>query len=61
MFGPASPCDGTCRIELASGWCTGCNRTLAEIADWPMLSNKEKRAVLAAVEQRKLAEGEAGS
>lgn len=47
MFSPASPCDGTCRIEQASGWCLGCNRTLAEIADWPMLSNREKRAVLA--------------
>ncbi len=55
MFGPASPCDGTCRIDSASGWCTGCNRTLAEIADWPMLSNKEKRAVLAVLDRRKLA------
>ena len=53
MFTPASPCDGTCRIEPASGWCLGCNRTLAEIADWPMLSNREKRAVLAVLERRR--------
>ncbi|HVR90133.1 MAG TPA: DUF1289 domain-containing protein [Novosphingobium sp.] len=57
MFTPASPCDGICRIDLESGWCLGCQRTLGEIADWPMLSNKEKRAVLAAVEQRRQADG----
>ena len=53
MHAPESPCDGTCRIDPASGWCTGCLRTLAEIADWPMLSNKEKRAVLAQLAARK--------
>ena len=53
MFSPASPCDGTCRIDATTGWCTGCNRTLAEIADWPMLSNKQKRAVLAVLEGRR--------
>lgn len=60
MFTPASPCDGVCRIDPASGWCVGCQRTLGEIADWPMLSNREKRAVLAALEQRRQAGGDAG-
>lgn len=49
---PASPCTGVCRIEPASGLCTGCKRTLTEIADWPMLTNTEKRAVLRALDQR---------
>jgi predicted Fe-S protein YdhL (DUF1289 family) len=49
---PASPCTGVCRIEQTSGLCTGCKRTLTEIADWPMLGNAEKRAMLRALEQR---------
>jgi predicted Fe-S protein YdhL (DUF1289 family) len=36
-----------------TGWCQGCKRTLGEIADWPMLSNAEKRAVLRRLEERK--------
>ncbi|MDE8653811.1 DUF1289 domain-containing protein [Novosphingobium sp. H3SJ31-1] len=41
-----SPCTGVCRIDEATGWCRGCRRTLKEIADWPMLAPREKRAVL---------------
>lgn len=37
-----SPCTGVCRIEPATGWCAGCARSLDEIADWPMLSSREK-------------------
>jgi predicted Fe-S protein YdhL (DUF1289 family) len=47
-----SPCDGTCRIDPASGWCQGCKRTLGEIADWPILSNPEKRKLLRELEER---------
>ncbi|MDE2404277.1 MAG: DUF1289 domain-containing protein [Sphingomonadales bacterium] len=47
MNAPASPCTGVCRIDPGTRWCLGCRRTLGEIADWPMLSNAEKRAVLA--------------
>jgi uncharacterized protein len=47
-----SPCTGVCRIEPDSGLCGGCKRTLTEIADWPMLANAEKRAVLRALEER---------
>jgi uncharacterized protein len=49
---PPSPCDGTCRLDSATGWCMGCKRTLHEIADWPMLSPKEKRAVLVRLRNR---------
>jgi len=44
---PPSPCNGICRIAPHTGWCEGCRRTLAEIADWSMLDNAGKRAVLA--------------
>jgi predicted Fe-S protein YdhL (DUF1289 family) len=49
---PASPCTGVCRIDPATGLCLGCKRTLEEIADWPMLDNAEKRAVLRRIEGR---------
>jgi predicted Fe-S protein YdhL (DUF1289 family) len=48
-----SPCNGVCRIDAITGWCRGCQRTLEEIADWPMLRVDEKRAVLAALERRR--------
>ncbi len=47
-----SPCNQVCRIDPATEWCLGCKRTLTEIADWPMLSNAGKRAVLRALEER---------
>jgi predicted Fe-S protein YdhL (DUF1289 family) len=50
---PPSPCDGTCRLDNVTGWCLGCKRTLGEIADWPMLSPKEKRGILAGLERRR--------
>jgi len=53
MRDPPSPCDSTCRIDTATGWCLGCMRTLREIADWPMLAAAEKRALLAALPRRK--------
>jgi predicted Fe-S protein YdhL (DUF1289 family) len=46
MRQPPSPCVGICRIEAATGWCQGCWRTLNEIADWPILSVREKDALL---------------
>jgi predicted Fe-S protein YdhL (DUF1289 family) len=47
-----SPCTGVCRIDPKGELCLGCKRTLDEIADWPILSNAEKRAVLKALEER---------
>jgi predicted Fe-S protein YdhL (DUF1289 family) len=49
---PPSPCIGICRIEPATGWCRGCLRTLDEIADWPMLSVREKDALLLRLAER---------
>ena len=52
MREPPSPCTRVCRIDERTGWCLGCRRTLAEIADWPMLSASEKQALLAQLERR---------
>jgi hypothetical protein len=52
MREPPSPCNRICRIDPRTGWCLGCRRTLAEIADWPMLSASEKRALLDALAER---------
>ena len=49
---PPSPCISVCRIDTATGWCTGCKRTLTEIADWPMLDAAAKRALLGALQGR---------
>jgi len=49
---PPSPCTGVCRIEPASGLCGGCARTLQEIADWPMLTVREKDALLLRLAER---------
>lgn len=46
MRAPPSPCNRVCRIDGRTGWCLGCARTLEEIADWPMLSPAEQRAML---------------
>lgn len=53
MFDPPSPCINVYRVDRAKGWCTGCRRTLAEIAHWPTLSPRERRAVIQRVARRK--------
>jgi predicted Fe-S protein YdhL (DUF1289 family) len=37
----------------ATGLCRGCYRTLDEIARWSVMSDREKTAVVAQLEQRK--------
>ncbi len=54
MHRPISPCISICRIDPATGWCTGCKRTLNEIADWPMLSPQGQRAILRRLEEREV-------
>ena len=50
----ASPCNSVCRIDVRSGWCEGCLRTLAEIAGWATMPDDEKRAVWDALAQRRI-------
>lgn len=49
----ASPCIDVCRIDEATGWCEGCQRTLDEIAAWPRLADDEKRAVWRELHERR--------
>jgi hypothetical protein len=53
----ASPCISVCEILPASGLCAGCFRTLDEIAAWSVLDAGGRRAVLAALPQRRAALG----
>ncbi|MDF8332816.1 DUF1289 domain-containing protein [Novosphingobium cyanobacteriorum] len=45
-----SPCIGVCVVQADT--CTGCHRTLAEIAAWFTAAVAEKRAILKAVAAR---------
>jgi predicted Fe-S protein YdhL (DUF1289 family) len=47
-----SPCIAVCTMEIASGLCRGCLRTLDEIAIWSTLDDAGKRAVWARIEAR---------
>jgi hypothetical protein len=51
--GVASPCISVCAIDVRTGLCTGCFRTLDEIAGWIAFTHDEKRAVLAALPARR--------
>lgn len=44
--GVGSPCTSVCTLDPTTGLCSGCLRTLDEIARWSSFSDDEKRAVL---------------
>jgi len=48
-----SPCVSVCVIDAGGDHCTGCFRTLTEIAAWPVYSAAEKRMVLERVRHRR--------
>ena len=50
-----SPCVSVCAMDPMSGLCTGCLRTLAEIAEWSILEDDERRAIWAALPLRRSA------
>ena len=50
-----SPCINVCQVDTERGWCTGCLRTLDEIASWSQSSDAEKRAVLERLAARRRA------
>jgi len=47
-----SPCTGICTVDEVSGYCLGCARTSAEIAEWSKAGNDRKRAIWAALPPR---------
>lgn len=48
----ASPCLRLCALDGATGLCTGCGRTIEEIAGWSRMSDDERRAVIARLPER---------
>ncbi|WP_069343225.1 DUF1289 domain-containing protein [Pandoraea sp. ISTKB] len=40
-----SPCTNICRMNPATGWCSGCWRTIDEIASWSTMTDDAKRLV----------------
>jgi predicted Fe-S protein YdhL (DUF1289 family) len=50
-----SPCVSVCRIDAATGWCEGCDRTIDEIARWSSLDEAGKLAVWAELKRRQAA------
>jgi predicted Fe-S protein YdhL (DUF1289 family) len=47
-----SPCINVCIMDKATGWCTGCFRTLDEIVAWGNAPSASKWAVLHELEAR---------
>ena len=60
--GPPSPCISLCRMDAdrgspaeraAGGLCIGCLRTIDEIVEWGVASDRRKREVLDAIAARR--------
>ena len=49
----ASPCISVCRMDEATGLCSGCLRTIDEIATWSVLDDASRRGVLDAIAARR--------
>ncbi|TAG04938.1 MAG: DUF1289 domain-containing protein [Betaproteobacteria bacterium] len=47
-----SPCIKVCEVDAARGVCTGCFRTLDEIASWSSLTHAERRAIMVSLPSR---------
>jgi len=47
-----SPCTGICQVDEASGYCLGCARSSAEIAEWSAAGNARKREIWAELPPR---------
>lgn len=48
-----SPCQNVCQMNPRTGCCTGCMRTIDEIADWLEMTNEEKQKLLEQLEERR--------
>jgi hypothetical protein len=54
---PISPCLGICIMDPRTRQCRGCLRTVEEIAHWYEATPAEKRELLAALAERRVAAG----
>jgi predicted Fe-S protein YdhL (DUF1289 family) len=50
-----SPCVKTCVLDAGRRYCTGCGRTLDEIARWGEMTDAERAKVLAELAARRTA------
>jgi predicted Fe-S protein YdhL (DUF1289 family) len=50
-----SPCVSICAMDATNPLCTGCLRTIDEIAGWSRFSDDEKRAVWRRINERRKA------
>jgi len=53
-----SPCVKICVIDQTDRLCTGCLRSLDEIARWSTMTPEERRAIMAALPGRAQAQGD---
>lgn len=47
-----TPCIHICSIDPATGFCTGCGRTLHEIGNWMSYSDEERHRIMAVLAAR---------
>ena len=47
-----TPCIKVCTMDAASGLCSGCGRTLDEIARWGSMSDAGRGEIMAVLPQR---------
>jgi predicted Fe-S protein YdhL (DUF1289 family) len=47
-----TPCIKICVLDAGSGLCSGCGRSLDEIADWASLSDAERGRIMAELPER---------
>ena len=49
----ASPCINVCKMDERTGLCSGCLRTIDEIALWSSTDDSRRLAILAAIAKRR--------
>lgn len=49
----ASPCISVCEIDETNGLCTGCYRTLEEIATWSRMANQKRWDIVQSLRERR--------
>ena len=52
-----SPCIGVCYLRPQDSLCTGCGRTLREIARWGKMTPQERQSVMVTLHERMLTAG----
>jgi predicted Fe-S protein YdhL (DUF1289 family) len=48
-----TPCVSVCAIEPATGLCSGCGRSLEEIARWSRMTDEERRRIMNELSDRR--------